>query len=87
MCRSFAIELLLKFFLVIEHPEAKTLAELKARGVDLHGHPYSDLFDRINAPHKDLIAATHSNRTGEQVIWSPENGHHEDYYLDLVEDV
>jgi len=21
------------------------------------------------------------------VIWSPENGHHEDYYLDLVEDV
>ncbi len=23
----------------------------------------------------------------EELIWSPENGHHEDYYLDLVEDV
>jgi hypothetical protein len=23
----------------------------------------------------------------DKVIWSPENGHHEVYYLDLVEDI
>jgi hypothetical protein len=26
-------------------------------------------------------------KSDEQVIWSPENGHHEVYYLDLVEDI
>lgn len=64
MCRSFAIELLLKFFIVVEHPEVTTKAELDALEVELRGHPYSLLFDRINGNHQSLIAEKHSVRTG-----------------------
>jgi hypothetical protein len=64
MCRSFAVELLLKFFIVVEHPMAKSKAELEALGVNVHGHPYSGLYDRINANHQSLIASKHSTRTG-----------------------
>ncbi len=55
MCRSFAIELLLKFFLVFEHPNIRDTSELKGK-VDLYGHPYSILFGRINAEHQAKIA-------------------------------
>lgn len=64
MCRSFAIELLLKFFIVVEHPLAKSKAELDSLGVNLRGHPYSELFDRINTPHQALIARKHAERAG-----------------------
>lgn len=33
MCRSFAIELLLKFFIAIKYPEAKSITDLGKRGV------------------------------------------------------
>ena len=64
MCRSFAIELLLKFFIVVEHPLAKSKTELKSLGANLNGHTYSQLFDRISPFHQQLIANEHSESTG-----------------------
>jgi hypothetical protein len=65
MCRSFAIELLLKFFLVLPHPTVMKYGELRALGVDLRGHPYSSLFDRIPMQFQDSIAATFSGLSGQ----------------------
>jgi len=65
MCRSFAIELLLKFFIAADHPSAKTKADLDSLGVSLRGHPYSALFDRISSRHQDEIAAKFSEITGK----------------------
>lgn len=62
MCRSFAIELLLKFFIFVEHPAAKSKADLDALEINLRGHPYSGLFDHINGGHQSLIAKKHSER-------------------------
>ena len=38
MCESFAIELLLKFFLAIDHPTPTTVEALKTAGVKLKCH-------------------------------------------------
>lgn len=64
MCKSFAIELLLKFFLVIPYPTAQTKADIDAVGVDLRGHKYSELFDRIHASYQEKIANSFSNISG-----------------------
>jgi hypothetical protein len=56
MCQSFAIELLLKFFLVVDHPEASTIDELKSPRVKLKCHKYSELFDQLLPATKDKIA-------------------------------
>jgi len=65
MCKSFAIELLLKFFLVIPYPTAQTKADINAFGVDLHGHKYSELYDRIIPTYQQKIAASFSSVTGK----------------------
>ena len=65
MCKSFAIELLLKFFLVIPYPTAQTKADIDTLGVDLHGHKYSDLYDRISPAYQQKIAASFSKVTGK----------------------
>ena len=64
MCRSFSIELLLKFFIAARHPGASSKSDLDALGINLHGHPYSVLFDRIVDPLKESIAQTYSERSG-----------------------
>lgn len=64
MCRSFAIELLLKFFIVVGYPKTQSKADLDALEVNLRGHPYSGLFDRIKSDHQSFIATKHSERTG-----------------------
>lgn len=64
MCRSFSIELLLKFFIVADHPQAKTKADIDALGVNLRGHPYSALFDRISEVHQAYIANKYSSTSG-----------------------
>lgn len=66
MCKSFCVELLLKFFITVAHPDADA-QELKARGVDLYGHVYSDLFDRIHEATRRSIAASFSTVSGRQV--------------------
>jgi hypothetical protein len=69
MCRSFAIELLLKFFIAAAHP-TKSKTELASLKVSLHGHPYSVLFDRINIDFQALIARKHTEQAG--IPTSPE---------------
>jgi len=67
MCKSFCVELLLKFFVAVAHPAANTKKELDARGADLYGHRYSDLFDRISEATRSDIAASFSTVSGHQV--------------------
>lgn len=66
MCRSFAIELLLKFFIAVQHAN-KEFKELKASGISLRGHTYSSLFDRINHTVQQEIARTYSTQSGASV--------------------
>jgi hypothetical protein len=47
MCQSFAVELLLKYFLARDHPSAKNVEELEAEGVKLRRRKYSDLYDQL----------------------------------------
>jgi len=67
MCQSFAIELLLKFFLAIDHPSATTTDELKTAGVNLRCHKYSELFDQLAPATKDKIAKSFSTLSGRQI--------------------
>ena len=61
MCQSFAIELLLKFFLAIDHPNASTTDQLKAAGVKLKCHKYSELFDQLQQQTKDKSALAYAD--------------------------
>ena len=65
MCKSFAIELLLKFFLAVDHPEATTTDELKSAGVKLRCHKYSELFDQLLPATKDKIANEFTAQSGK----------------------
>lgn len=60
MCQSFEVELLLKFFLAINHPSASTTKQLKAAGVKLNCHKYSELFDQLQQQTKDKIALAYT---------------------------
>lgn len=66
MCLSFAVELLLKFFLTVDHPTAKTIEELKRTGVKLKCHKYSELYDQLLPDTQDKIAETYSNLSGNR---------------------
>lgn len=66
MCQSFAIELLLKFFLVVDHPSVTTADELKTAGVKLKCHEYSELFDQLAPATKDKIAKSFTDLSGRQ---------------------
>lgn len=67
MCKSFAIELLLKFFIVLAYPAARTYADLEALKVDLRGHFYTELFDRVNVEYQKKIAETFSVAVNRKV--------------------
>lgn len=64
MCRSFAVELLLKFYLVIDYPLVKNASELEPHGISLHGHKYSNLFQKIKQEYKTKIANKFSGVSG-----------------------
>lgn len=66
MCQSFAIELLLKFFVVVDHPPDKKATDLTAAGIKLRGHTFSQLFDRIGAPRKEAIAKKYASVAKKQ---------------------
>jgi hypothetical protein len=66
MCQSFAIELLLKFFLAIDHPAATTTNELKNAGVKLNCHKYSQLFDQLLPATKEKIAKSFTALSGKK---------------------
>lgn len=67
MCKSFAIELLLKFFIVADYPAAFSKADIDAANVNLRGHSFSSLFDRISPDGQSDIARKHSGRIGAAV--------------------
>jgi len=66
MCQSFAIELLLKFFLAVDHPAAKTTGELKTIGIRLRCHKYTELFDQLTPISKEKIANAYTALSGKQ---------------------
>lgn len=66
MCQSFAVELLLKFFLATDHPSATTVDDLKKDGVNLKCHKYSELFDQLLPETKDKIANKFAELSGKQ---------------------
>ena len=56
---AFAVELLLKFFIVAANPDL-TYPELKARGLHPHGHKYSELWDKLHPKFRGAILAEYS---------------------------
>ena len=64
MCGAFTIELLLKALVAAAQPHITLYAELEPLGVNLQGHQYSVLYDRINQTIQQSIAAVFSRRTG-----------------------
>lgn len=65
MCQSFAVELLLKFFIAIDHPNAKTIDELKSTGAKLRCHKYSELYDQLTSATQAKIAQAFSSLAGK----------------------
>jgi hypothetical protein len=65
MSKSFAIELLLKFFIVIAHPGVQTKADLDSMGVNLRGHVYSELYDRISPIYQNKIVDSFTALVGQ----------------------
>jgi hypothetical protein len=65
MCQSFAVELLLKFFLATDHPSSPTVKDLTAAGVRLRCHKYSELFDQLLPATKEKIAAAFTALSGK----------------------
>jgi len=67
MCQSFAIELLLKFFIASDHPHAKTFQALTQAGANLRGHGYLELWDRVASGRQAEVAASYSLLTNKSV--------------------
>jgi len=67
MCKSFSIELLLKFFIIISHPNIQTKTDLDSSKVNLRGHQYSKLYDKIDLIYKTKIAQSFNCISGQQV--------------------
>lgn len=66
VCQSFAIELFLKFFLVIDHPEICNQQDFKKVDLKLNKHSFSELWDLINLNYQNEIARHHMNCIGTQ---------------------
>lgn len=66
MCQAFAVELLLKFFLATDHPNATGVEDLKAAGVKLNVHKYSQLFDQLSARAQNDLATSFADQTGQK---------------------
>ena len=66
MCQSFAIELLLKLFIVATDESIATNQDLEQSDLKLRGHTYSDLFGRLARDEKRVIAKHYEKITGEQ---------------------
>jgi hypothetical protein len=63
VCSSFAIELFLKFFLMLERAENDELSPKRE-----HGHPLWPLWNKICPAHQALIAGMFRNKTGEPLL-------------------
>jgi hypothetical protein len=63
VCSSFAIELFLKFFLMLERAENDDLSSKRE-----YGHPLFPLWNKICSAHQALIAGMFRNKTGEPLL-------------------
>lgn len=63
VCSSFAIELFLKFFLMLERAENDDLSSKRE-----YGHPLLPLWNKICPAHQALIAGMFRNKTGEPLL-------------------
>lgn len=68
MCRSFAIELLLKLLISAEDASAGMMSagDLKNKNLPPRGHQYSVLFDGLNKDTKKMVAKHFEKVSGEQ---------------------
>lgn len=66
VCQTFAIELLLKFFILVEHSNILCRDDLKKYGLNFgkkgsNGHAYDVLWDLIKPKYQELISLHYSN--------------------------
>lgn len=67
VCSSFAIELFMKFFLMVDKAEQEEAAAKHDAG-----HKISDLWDKIKPEYQRLIAGMFRNKTGQPLLNAPE---------------
>lgn len=67
ICDTFAVELLLKFFIAADHPDCSTYRALEKKGVKLRSHTFTELYGRVSIPQQELIAAQYSALMGSTV--------------------
>lgn len=65
MCQFFSLELLLKFFVLVDHRSVYNKKDLDTLGVDLHGHRYTVLYDKVALGHRRRMAAAYSEISGK----------------------
>lgn len=67
MCYSFSIELLLKFFIVIDYPDVRRWGDFKDKNIDIRGHVYSKLYNKIKPKYQAIIAESYSKLVNKPV--------------------
>lgn len=69
VCQAFAVELFLKFFLVLDHPSICGRDDLKPHGISLkkHGHSHSSMWDDVPSNYQAVIATNYKAASGALV--------------------
>jgi len=68
--QSFSMELLLKFFLIVDYDDTFSKADLEKKGINIKGHLYSQLFDKIDNNYKISIALFYSSIAATQIDYN-----------------
>lgn len=69
VCHAFAIELFLKFFIVLDHPSILGRSDLKPNGISFkqHGHTLSSMWDDVPPHYQAEIATNYRAPNGVQL--------------------
>ncbi len=68
--QSFSMELLLKFFLIVDYDDIFSKADLEKKGINIKGHLYSQLFDKIDNNYKISIARSYNSIAATQIDYN-----------------
>ncbi|HJH27656.1 MAG TPA: hypothetical protein C5S37_13050 [Methanophagales archaeon] len=68
--QSFSMELLLKFFLIVDYDDIFSKADLEKKGINIKGHLYSQLFDKIDNTYKISIAHFYNSNAATQIDYN-----------------
>ena len=68
--QSFSMELLLKFFLIVDYDDIFSKADLEKKGINIKGHLYSQLFDKIDNNYKISIAHFYNSNAATQIDYN-----------------